>query len=77
MSKWQPIETAPRDGTKVIVWPPTWTATTSVANWDEQKYHKKPRPYWDRKDAFSVIDCRARPPTHWQPILAGPDEEKA
>lgn len=72
---WQPIETAPRDGTRILVWPPTWTGTLSVAAWDEDQYVKRPIPYWRRIDAGNLVSVsRGRPPTHWAPIPSGPSE---
>lgn len=73
---WQLIETAPRDGTAVIVWPPTSPELTSCARYDDDRYAKKPRPYWRRRDALQTLDSRRNPPTHWRPCLSGPDEQK-
>lgn len=69
---WQPIATAPRDGTHIIVWPPTYTGTTSVARYDDDKHSKKPRPYWERMDTNRIHTSRDKPPTHWRRPLAGP-----
>ena len=69
---WQPIETAPRDGTYVIVWPPTWTGVTSCANWNTDFYAKRPSPYWARTDDMGRVGrSRENPPTHWT-LLAPP-----
>lgn len=76
IDRWQPIETAPKDGRLVQVWPPTYTGTLSCARWNEDKYARKPRPYWDRVDAFSTTTSRDRQPTHWMPIPAAPGPEK-
>ena len=72
MSEWQPIETAPKDGTYIIVWPPTFNGVTSCAHWDSDQYAKKPRPYWYRFDAVSITASRCNPPTHWSPVLEMP-----
>lgn len=69
---WQPIETAPKDGSAIVVWPPTWRGVLSVARWDSD-YGKKSKPYWRRVDAYAVMDSRSNPPTHWASIPAGPD----
>lgn len=68
---WQPIETAPKDGSAVLVWPPTWRGVLSAARWDSD-YGKKPNPYWRRIDAHAVMDSRNNPPTHWAPPPEGP-----
>jgi hypothetical protein len=71
---WQPIETAPKDGTCVIVYPPTFDGLVSCAKWDEDRYAKRPRPYWRRMDAFGqVTRSRDNQPTHWMPL---PDPPK-
>jgi hypothetical protein len=56
LGAWQPIETAPHDGTYVIVWPPTWTGVTSCARWN---------------DMGRITVSRDNPPTHWT-LLAPP-----
>lgn len=72
--EWQNIETAPKDGTPVLVFPATWSGrTASVAIWDDDKYAKKPRPYWHREDGFGrVTISRENPPTHWMPLPDAP-----
>lgn len=71
---WQPIETAPKDGTYIIVWPPTYKGVCSCARWYDDAYAKKPRPYWRRIDTHgSVLLSRENPPTHWMPIPNGPE----
>ena len=74
---WQPIETAPKDGTPVLVYPPTWAkAIASIAKWNKDEYAKKPRPYWRRVDDYGkVTTSRDNPPTHWMPLPAAPKPE--
>jgi hypothetical protein len=69
---WQPIETAPRDGTRVLVWMPK-AAEPFIASWDTQKYHKRPQPYWRSTMNLGVSWDRMRQPTHWQPLPPPPD----
>ena len=48
MTEWQPIETAPKDGTRVLLYRPShyvWARIVCGKYADEQ-YAKKPRPYW-------------------------------
>lgn len=70
---WPPIETAPRDGTLVIVWPPTYSGATSCARFNDDRFAKKPRPYWNRSDTAFTGASRGNPPTHWRPVLSGPE----
>ena len=74
--EWQPIETAPKDGTHILVYPPTWPGgSASIAFWNDDKYAKRPRPFWCRDDDFGrVTDSRQKSTTHWMPL---PDPPKA
>lgn len=73
MTDWQPIETAPKDGTCVLVWPPTFAGVVSCARWNEDRFAKKPHPYWSRVDDLGkVYLSRGNPPTHWMPLPKGP-----
>ena len=66
---WQPIETAPKDGTYILVFPPTFSNTASCARWNKDTYSKNPRPYWSRTDTSGRINVsRDNPPTHWMPV---------
>lgn len=77
MAEWQPIDTAPRDGTVVLVYPPTFTSngqTCSAARFDDDRYSQRPRPCWKRDDAIHITTSRDKPPTHWMPMPAPPGE---
>lgn len=69
---WMPIDSAPKDGSYVIVWPPTRRGAISCARFDNDSYSKNPRPYWNRLDA-RISASRDNPPTHWMPVFDGPD----
>ena len=75
---WQPIETAPKDGTAVLVYPGTWSGrSASIAKWESNKYAKTPRPYWSRDDDLGrVTFSREHPPTHWMPLPLPLDNEE-
>ena len=77
MSEWMDISTAPKDGTYIIVWPPTWPGVTSCAKWDKDEFEINPKPYWRRIDAGgrTSID-RGKPPTHWMHRPKPPEESK-
>lgn len=69
MSKWQPIETAPKDGTEFLAWcmerPPFSPVPTYFP--DIAKWHK------DRVAAASYFYTRSGAiPTHWMPIPDAP-----
>jgi len=59
---WQPIETAPNDGTRVIVWHEHFTAPCSA------RYYS-PSSEWMMYYGGSSFK---RQPTHWMPLPAPP-----
>lgn len=78
---WQPIETAPKDGSCFLLWRPYPGRASllqfSVGRWCSDKYAKKPRPYWSSQDEAIhgkrwAIDYQ---PTHWMPLLPPPGSE--
>lgn len=72
---WQPIETAPRDGTDVLLWCPRGGVT--VGRWDEQEYHRRPVPYWRTQHWFERVSMdRSDQPTHWATLPTAPAPEK-
>lgn len=62
--RWQPIDTAPRDGTKILVWHPQVQGIAldrqAGAAVDEWKHGKWWRSY------------PAQQPTHWMPLPGPP-----
>ena len=74
--KWQPIETAPKDGKIVLYRPLAWPwARITIGSWNADGYRKNPRPYWkmDRLDV-SVAQMRKWEPTHWMPLPEPPED---
>lgn len=75
--QWQPIETAPKDGTEIIVWredagtfmarwiePANFLTEKEIENWSE---HDVWEPDWFYADFVS--GGRLEPgPTHWTPL---------
>jgi len=74
MNTWQPIETAPKDGTKIVVYCPKF-GVVSPAYWDEKAYAKKPRPYWTHWGEFlwGRQQTRDYQPTHWMQLPEAPE----
>jgi hypothetical protein len=68
---WRPIETAPKDGTLVLLWGRYWS--------DSQGWFKQPlvgqfSPPNDWWEAWGRVPFGCRP-THWQPLPELPDKE--
>ena len=62
---WQPIETAPKDETRILC---VMGTRVEIAQWYADKYTKRPRPYWTTWDPFSKSRDRARQPHWWMPL---------
>ena len=58
---WQPIETAPKDGTRILTWQPTWASAPEAINrWDGTKWIE------DNGSWFVIL------PEFWRPLPAHP-----
>ena len=74
---WQPIETAPKDGTAILVWNGpnigfyTHKGDMGVAIWREQALPGKDRMRWCAQDCCDGVTTYE--PTHWMPL---PDPPK-
>lgn len=62
---WQPIETAPKDGTQILGYT-VWPALTAV-RWAQESFYYG-RPGWE--DEFSNVEWQ---PTHWMPLPPPPE----
>lgn len=75
MSAWQPIATAPRDGTRLLLY---WKGHVVCGHWDEDRHVNRPCPYWstDLEGIFRKTITRENPPTHWQPLPDAPESPR-
>jgi hypothetical protein len=67
---WQPIVTAPRDGSRVLLWYPPTREDAGVAA--EGFFDALFDGVWMVSRGSSHIDRRVRKPTHWMPMPDGP-----
>jgi hypothetical protein len=71
MSEWQPIETAPKDGTIVLVW-----GYHEDNLEDEDPATRRPWPAWVsvQKHIWWLADGlrQVKDPTHWMPLPEAP-----
>jgi hypothetical protein len=65
-SGWQPISTAPRDGTRVLCYAPAAEDRAAVIRND----------YWWMQERGWVSMRPGQPYTHWQPLPAAPDPQE-
>jgi hypothetical protein len=68
--KWQPIETAPKDGTRIILGydKPLFTGINTVfGRWEIDSYARYPKPYWtnDLVRSIGMLGIRENQPQWW------------
>jgi hypothetical protein len=61
MNTWQPIETAPKDGTVIFIGADEWV---DIACWDGYETEQGETGYWCTLKGSDI------PPTRWFPLLA-------
>jgi hypothetical protein len=62
--KWQPIETAPRDGTRLLLWLPEWKRS-EIGSWLS----------CSRMLGWWSVQAKPVAPTLWQPLPDSPKED--
>lgn len=67
--KWQPIETAPKDGTQILVW--------DGSNMICVKWHEIPQQFaaWEFAHTNDHAHFVTRDVTHWRPLPEPPSEK--
>lgn len=79
MSEWRTIDSAPRDGSRIMLYIPRKStyipAKTVVGRWDVRDI----RPYFtnDRERLDGVRATRKIQPTHWMPLPEPPTDATA
>jgi hypothetical protein len=68
-SEWQPIETAPRDGRRVLLFVPPYGPSTGHYR-DDHNWGESASSWF----AHSVLNKEAEP-THWQPLPSPPETD--
>jgi len=75
---WQPIETAPKDGTEILLYDKYKDINKAswIDNWcgSDARYQMQWCIYgsMDSDDRYRTVDC----PTHWMPLPEEPDAKK-
>ena len=65
--EWKKIESAPKDGTKIMIWAPG--RAVHVAKWDNH-WGERGDKWWRVPEGGYWFD----PPTHWMPLPEQPKE---
>ena len=64
MNEWGPIETAPKDGTDIILYVGLIAHDFAVAHWNGE--------YWDMGCGGGRVHDEFGAPTHWMPLPEAP-----
>lgn len=80
---WQPIETAPKDGTKILMVGPYKVVVAWWGDLDGPPDFMDPAPHVPRMEWLCHSDCKNDPnflrldylePTHWMPLPKAPND---
>ena len=73
MTEWQPIETAPKDGTAILV---TCGELFAVVEWDEHaaSYPSNEGVGWRDAGDIGWAGTQGHMPTHWMPLPQPPEQ---
>ena len=69
MDNWRTMESAPKDGSTIIVWRRN---QIMIATWDIDRHARNPRPFWNGHSVWGRSDDRATPPVRWMPAPGAP-----
>jgi hypothetical protein len=73
MTQWQPIETAPRDGTKVLLFFPRWKDGRVIGSYDVvEQFRNGKREFRTEKWSLPFFVVGEHEPTHWVPLPEPP-----
>jgi hypothetical protein len=83
MSEWQPIKTAPKDGTRIILYWPAFQCPIEIGHYEDsqQLRHGKEisrQQYWYRSQ-FPLWGVQGGKigPSHWMPLPKPPKGQKS
>jgi hypothetical protein len=71
MSEWQPIETAPKDGTYILC-----VCMRTMEGSEKHLGHMEVDNWKDRYHGFGKFNTNAWPATHWMSLPSPPSKEK-
>lgn len=66
--EWQPIETAPKDGTDIIAYFPDAYEKIDIVRWEQNQYHGDSWAYARCVDGLQTSENA----THWMPLPPPP-----
>jgi hypothetical protein len=82
MSKWQPMKSAPKTGERILLWVPNYEGSLRIGQYMRRQHYANGKLVadWERWTIDGILefdDDEKKPnPTHWRPLLVGPEEEE-
>lgn len=75
-TEWFPESTAPKDGTIIMIWPPSRPGIVTCAAWCYgEPFQHQTTMRWVRSDELECPIAKDRRFTHWSPVPSGPNVE--
>jgi len=71
---WKPIKTAPKDGTRVLLWLGAPWSCIETAAWYVPWANWQTGRYFAHSESDECAGIGSSVPTHWQPLPAAPDQ---
>ncbi len=72
---WQPIETAPRDGTEILLWAPDYSHRAGIGAWCDV-IGAWSADIGSMEDGVAVFEGDCDGPSHWMPLPAPPEDRE-
>lgn len=81
LGDWQSMETAPKDGTRILVWVPGLNHSVCIAAWFEQTTTelgvvKSQYAEWNYSNWWKLGQEDRPQPTHWMPLPEAPETKE-
>ena len=73
--QWQPIETAPKDGTEVLLFYPEYTQPVKTGRWEHVRHFANGKLKWESRKWTSDFDEVT--PSYWMPLPPPPEDADA
>jgi len=87
--EWQPIETAPRDGSQIVIYGKKLISTNNICGWHKDEYIEIVIGWWEGSEwnsgycdegsadteGYTFALMIALQPTHWTPLQEPPEDE--
>lgn len=70
---WRPMDQAPKDK-RIILHYPDRESMVAIGTWNDDRYSKRPRPFWSNERDSQVAMQRWHQPDKWMPLPDPPED---